>query len=273
MNTVTNIGVGLTTQASNTNWTQQAQQTTILDQVNPRFLRPVILSTNGVQVIANSVNAVGINIGDLIEAAVSVDPHMTWPPNVANQPTDQFVLHSIATSYPVVANGEFETLVPITYQWQVSVDNATTWNTCNNSVNTNFSNFTTNHLNIANVDGVFNYSYRVIAISNAGNTNSNPANLHVLAKHGNTIVAAPNACNFALIVNGFGQPTFSYLWKISTDGGTNYSNVTDAGVYTGSNTNTLAISNSTGLTGNKYKADVNNGAATVTSDVITLTVT
>lgn len=272
MKTVTNIGIGLTTAQSNTNWTLQAQQTTILNQcsVNARFLRNIVLSTNGVRVIRNNLS-VAINVADLVEAAVTVEPTLTSAPNVTTQPHDKFAFHGNAVALNIAAVGEFEAVVPITYQWQISQDNGSTWNTCNNAVSNAFANFTTNHLSVSNVDGLTVYRYRCLAISNAGNTNSNMANIAAVGPVSNRSVAAPGTTNFTIAIAGFG--TFAYEWQLSTDGGGSYSNLSDNTIYSGSNTNIVAISNSTGLNGYKYRCLTNNGSAQIISETGTLTVT
>lgn len=69
--------------------------------------------------------------------------------------------------------------------------------------------------------------------------------------------------------------TITYQWQVSTNGGTSYSNVTNAGVYTGATTATLTITNATvGLSANKYRVIVatTGNAPAVTSTAGTLTV-
>jgi hypothetical protein len=270
MNTVTNIGVGLTTQASNTNWTQQAQQTTILDAVNPRFLRPIILSTNGVQVIANSNNVVGINISDIIEAAVTVDPHMTWPPNINTQPLDIFDNARANANINIIATVEFPTITPITYQWQASNTNGNTWTNINAAFHPNITGFNTNTLAFTPLNIAATWNFRCIAVANSGTNTSNFSNVTTISAPTNQSVTHPAVANFNVAVTGPGS--FSYLWQISTDGGTVYSNLADNSIYIGTNTNFLNIANSTGLNGFKYRCGVNNATATVNSNNATLTV-
>lgn len=82
-------------------------------------------------------------------------------------------------------------------------------------------------------------------------------------------VTAPAAASFTVVVAG----TNTYQWQVKI-GTANYVNVTDAGVYSGSTTATLAISDSTGLNTNKYRVVVlnQNGNTSVTSKPATLTV-
>jgi len=88
-------------------------------------------------------------------------------------------------------------------------------------------------------------------------------------------VAAPNATTF--VVAASTRPaggTLSFQWQLSTDSGANFSNIAAAGVYSDVTTSTLAISDVSGLDGNQYRVVVSaTGAADVTSDAATLTVT
>jgi hypothetical protein len=64
--------------------------------------------------------------------------------------------------------------------------------------------------------------------------------------------------------------TITYLWQVSTDGAT--WNSASGGVYSGGNTDTLTISDNTGLDGNRYRCLLNaTGADQVVSSVATLT--
>lgn len=69
--------------------------------------------------------------------------------------------------------------------------------------------------------------------------------------------------------------SLSYQWQISTDGGTNWSNISNGGVYSNATTATLGISDVTGLNSRRYRVRVssNGGSPTVTSNAGTLTVT
>lgn len=88
-------------------------------------------------------------------------------------------------------------------------------------------------------------------------------------------VTAPAATSF--VVAATTTPaggTLTFQWQESTDGGANFSNLAEAGVYSGTTASTLDISDSTGLDTYQYRVVVSNtGASTsVTSDAATLTV-
>lgn len=88
-------------------------------------------------------------------------------------------------------------------------------------------------------------------------------------------VTAPAAAQFIVAAsttpNG-GALTFQ--WQQSTDGGVNFANLADGGVYSGALTNTLDISDSSGLDTYQYRVAISNtgASASVTSDPATLTV-
>ena len=89
----------------------------------------------------------------------------------------------------------------------------------------------------------------------------------------NASVTAPAAAQF--VVAASTDPlggTLTYQWQ--EDSGSGFANITNGGVYSGATTNTLDISDSTGLDGYEYRVVVSNsGASTsVTSNAVTLTV-
>ena len=88
-------------------------------------------------------------------------------------------------------------------------------------------------------------------------------------------VTAPAAAQFVVAASTTpAGGTLTFQWQESTDGGTIFANLTEAGVYSGTTASTLDISDSTGLDTYQYRVVVSNtGASTdVTSDAATLTV-
>jgi len=87
----------------------------------------------------------------------------------------------------------------------------------------------------------------------------------------NQSVTAPASANFSVTASGIS--TLTYRWQYSTNsGGTWTSLLADGGVYTGTQTNALHISNSTGLNGNYYRCIVTATNGTVNSNAGVLTV-
>lgn len=95
------------------------------------------------------------------------------------------------------------------------------------------------------------------------------------AQPGNVSVTAPAGATLTAAATTNDAGTLSYQWQVSTNSGASYTNITNSGVYSGSTTTTLSISNSTGLDGRMYRVVVSStgGAPSATSTSGTLTVT
>jgi len=86
----------------------------------------------------------------------------------------------------------------------------------------------------------------------------------------NTTVATATATSFTVVGTGI----TTYQWQLQTGGTGAYVNIANAGVYLGALLATLSISDSTGLTSNRYRVVCGNGGtAQVTSRGASLTVT
>lgn len=90
----------------------------------------------------------------------------------------------------------------------------------------------------------------------------------------NASVTAPAASSFTVAATTNDGGSLTYQWQISTDAGVTWGNVSNGGVYSGATTVTLAISNSTGLNGRRYRCLVTSSltAPVATSNSATLTV-
>lgn len=105
----------------------------------------------------------------------------------------------------------------------------------------------------------------------------------IAADFGITIDSQPASASVAagaagqFVVAAVSRPTggtLSYQWQKSSDGGSTFANESDAGVVSGTATNTLDISDVSGLDANQYRCVVSVvGGADVTSSAATLTVT
>jgi subtilisin-like proprotein convertase family protein len=193
-------------------------------------------------------------------------------PAIATQPTALAapVCPGFNVTYTVGATG-----AGLTYQWQISTDNGTTFTNLANSGT--YSGVTTSSLVITNVAiSMSSYRYRCIVSGTcppAVTTNSvtlvvattptittNPANV--------TICANANA-SFSVVAAGTPAPTI-YQWQVSTDAGVTWTNLTTGTAFTPTFTITGAT---TALNGNRYRVIVtNNCGQTITSSAATLTV-
>ncbi len=89
-----------------------------------------------------------------------------------------------------------------------------------------------------------------------------PANKTVSSGSGTSFFAAAG-----------GNSAQSVQWQVSTNGGATFANLTNGGVYSGATTLTLAISSTTGLDGNLYRAVFSNSAGTAASTAAALSLT
>jgi len=85
-------------------------------------------------------------------------------------------------------------------------------------------------------------------------------------------VTAPGAATFEVAATATQSAVIGYAWQVSDDAGDTWASAT-GGVYSDEDTDTLAISDSTGLDAYLYRCVLTaTGAATVTSDEVELTV-
>lgn len=91
----------------------------------------------------------------------------------------------------------------------------------------------------------------------ADETDGFEATITITSQPANSTVTAPAAATFTVAATRSpATGTLAYQWQRSTNGGTSYTNITNGGVYSGATTATLSISDSTGLTGNRFRAVV-----------------
>ena len=156
-----------------------------------------------------------------------------------------------------------------TYQWQTNVGLGFQ----NLSDAGQYSGTSTNTLNVSNV-GVLNVNqeFRCVIQSGACTDTTDIATLQVCG----SILSQPS--NESVLLNANAQFTFSstdpnatYQWQ--TNLGLGFQNLTDAGQYSGSSTNTLNVSN-VALSNNnqQFRCIIASGSCSDTSDVALLTV-
>jgi len=126
------------------------------------------------------------------------------------------------------------------------------------------------------VSGAYNGDITV-----AGGGAANAANCTVSGTGVTTIGTVTAPSDASVLVNA--NPSFTvsvssgtslgYEWMVSTDGGTNWSTVTNGGVYSNATTATLNITLvPLSMNGYKYKCNISNTCTSVTSDAATLNV-
>lgn len=193
-------------------------------------------------------------------------------PAITTQPADQTVCAGGNTSFTVMAP------TATGYQWQVSIDGGGTWN---NVINGGVYNGATSAaLLLTGVPVSFNnYRYRVLASSFCGTTTSNAAILTVnsaatITGHPQDItLCAGSNHSFSVTASGTG---LTYQWQVSIDGGANYNNISDGGVYSGTGTANLVLTGITaGMNDYRYRVVVTGAggcAGSINSNPATLTV-
>lgn len=164
-------------------------------------------------------------------------------PAITSQPAVQTVCAGANASFSIVSASA------TSFQWQVSTAGAGgPWtNITNGGV---YSNATTATLNITGALANMNtYQYRCVASVVCGSTNSNPALLtvntapSVTVQASNTTVCENQTAGFSITATG---SSLNYQWQVSTGGcGGTWTNLTNTAPYSGVNTSSLSISNST----------------------------
>lgn len=91
-----------------------------------------------------------------------------------------------------------------------------------------------------------------------------------------TNASTPFTGTFGVTTSTTGTPgTLTYQWQVQTPTGTRWTNITNAGVYTGATTNTLTLTAAAKATfnGYKFRVKINSAGGTeeITSNVATLT--
>nr|WP_315204390.1 YCF48-related protein [uncultured Albidiferax sp.] len=200
-------------------------------------------------------NSSGSAISNRAQLTVSAT---SQPPVILTQPADVTVNAPAAATFSVAASG----VAAPTYQWQLSIDGGYTFSNINGATSTSYS-FSPS----ATTD---NYKrYRVIVSNASGSVTSRLAVLTVnqvptisQQPESGTWNAAASAASFGVLATGFPSP--NYQWQVSTDGGTNYSDLT------GATLNSYTSYNPNADRGKKYRVRISNVAGTVVSDVATL---
>ena len=176
------------------------------------------------------------------------------------------------TSFGVTATG-----TGLTYQWQVSTDNGSTWNAVTN--NAIYSGATTSSLSISTNASLDHYQYKVVVSGSCTPAVTSSAGL--LKVGSVNITAQPssttNICdgaNGSISVTATGT-NLGYQWQLSTDNGGTWNPVSNGGVYSGATTSALGLTGVTvGMNNYKYRCIISTIACSpVTSSASTLTVT
>ena len=162
----------------------------------------------------------------------------------------------------------------ITYQWQVSINNGVSF--ANIATGAVYLGTSTNTLTIISVAAAQNlYQFRCVVSGTctpAATSNAGILNIPVIITTQPVAVTqcAGGTANFSVVTSGVGV---TYQWQESTNGGTTYNNITNAGIYSGATTATLTITGTTAaMNGYLYRCVTASAPCTLNSSAAALTV-
>jgi serine/threonine protein kinase, bacterial len=195
------------------------------------------------------------------------------PPAITIPPANTTVEVGSNAMFSVTVSG-----VPApAYQWQYLPSGGSTWT--NLTDNATYSGSATANLTINDTTAAMNGDqFQVISSNAPGNATSTPVTLTVdspaafTAPPASALVAAGNSAVFTVAATGVPE-MISYQWQILDPGGSTWTNLTDDGVnFTGSNTSTLTVSNTTTAeSGSQFQCVAGNGVSSaVTSAAASL---
>lgn len=180
-------------------------------------------------------------------------------PSIGTQPQPQAVCVGSTATFSVTATGAQS------YQWQLSTDGGANFS---NIASATSASYTTAAVTTA----MNNYQYRVIVIGQCNTTTSSAATLTIrTAPSITTQPVSQTLClgspvSFTVAATG---TSLTYLWQVSTDGGTNYTTATG----TNNGTTYTIASITTGMNNNRYRVVVSgtcSPSATSTAAVLTV---
>lgn len=193
------------------------------------------------------------------------------PPSVNSQPTNSSVCAGNTATFNVTAAGS-----GLSYQWQESIDGGASYNNLPNAAP--YSGVNTATLSISpTILAMNNYRYRVIvtgscppaATSNGAVLTVGTA-LTITSQPTGSTVCAGASTNFAVSTSG---TVITYQWQESTDGGSTWNNISNGGVYSGANSNTLTLTAVlASMNAYQYRAVVTGACPAINSNAATLTV-
>jgi hypothetical protein len=211
--------------------------------------------------------------------ATSATAPVTSAPAITAQPASASVTSGTSVTFSAAAAG---TPTP-TVQWQVSTDGGSTWSAVSGAT-------TTSYTLSATSTAESGYEYRAVFTNSAGSATTAAATLtvsasvtsgtapSVLGQPVSETVQAGTSATFS--ADGYGVPTPSVQWQVSTNGGSSWSNAPGATATSAtsdtpdSNGTTYNVTALASDSGNEYRAVFTNGVSpSATTNPVTLTVT
>ncbi len=185
-------------------------------------------------------------------------------PLITQQPNSVTICAGNPVSFSTTATGS-----NVTYQWQLSIDGGTIFN--------NITGATASTYNFVGLLANNGYKYKCLVSGTC--TPTVPSSTVTLTVNSALLINAnplsSNICentNTTFSVNVTGVVN-SYQWQVSTDGGTNYNNIVNGGIYSNALTPTLNITGATFAQHNYlYKCVVTGSCPPLNSTPATLTI-
>jgi uncharacterized protein (TIGR02145 family) len=200
-------------------------------------------------------------------------------PDFIFQPADKTICSGENAEFSISATG-----TSLSYQWQESSDNGSSWhNIYNGGTNPVYSGCNHYTLSLSNIPvSRHNFKYRCVVagsclpdvVSNIATLNVGSAPPVISVQPANQQLSGSCTASFSVVSPGYGV---TYKWQESTNGGTTWNNISNGGsspVYSGATTANLLLSN-VGFTSNNFKYRCiagNSCGADVTSNAATLTI-
>ncbi len=182
-------------------------------------------------------------------------------PVISTQPANKTVANNKSVTFSVAATGS-----SLSYQWQYSKDNGSSWTDCtsNGSATASFS-FTAK-------ESMNGRLYRCKVTNSSGSVISNSAKLTIsgvkpaiTSQPANKTVTAGSTAKFTVAAAGTG---LTYQWYYSKDNGATWTKCTSAG----SDSAAFSFTAKASMTGRLYRCKVTNSSGSATSSSAKLTV-
>ncbi|MGQ0739622.1 MAG: reprolysin-like metallopeptidase [Bacteroidota bacterium] len=177
-------------------------------------------------------------------------------PAVTGQPVSSTICAGGGTSFTITATG-----TGISYQWQISTDGGANWSNIGGATSATYT--------IAGATtGMNDNRYRCIVSGTCTPAaTSSAAILTVIAPVSiATQPASSEICsgsNTSFTVAGSSTLAIIYQWQVSTDGGANWNNVNNGGVYSGATMATLSITGAAvSMSTYRYRCQLSNAICT-----------
>ena len=167
---------------------------------------------------------------------------------ITSSPSNVTVCTGVQATFVVIAQGD----APITYQWQVSTDNGTTFTNIAGANNASYSFTATIPQNGNRFRAIVNNSCGTPVTSAAATLTVN--SVVITASPQNVTVCEAQQAVFTVGATG---GSLTYQWQLSTDAGITFTNLSNSATYSGVTTASLTVTAVTSAMNNfRYRAAV-----------------